>query len=148
MSLFGLLIGLFSIHLGNWLSKLQAIRTKWEFNNGSEDTEKAARRECKYALAEVFNWQPAVMTIIIAGFGVNVLCFFNGVRIAGQVTFPSGYVTLYNAFFVIMIALQAVLLIWGYAVAVTLNGDVAKVFPKKKRQPAKAVAPTSGASPS
>ncbi|UAL10152.1 hypothetical protein [Caulobacter segnis] len=128
MSLFGLLVSLFSIHLGNWLSKLQALRTKWDVNSGSGDSERAARRECRFALVEIYNWQPFVMTTIIAGFGVAVLCFFNGVRLAAQVSFPSGYVGLYNGFFGIMITLQIVLLVWGCLVGSKLKADVDKAY--------------------
>lgn len=131
MSLFGLLVSLFSIHLGNWLSKLQALRTKWDVNNGSDPAERSARREVRYALIESYNWQPFVMTVIIAGFGVAVLCFFNGVRIAAEVKFPYGFVTLYNAFFGIMIALQITLLVWGGLVGRKLRADVDTAFAKK-----------------
>ncbi|WP_343698999.1 hypothetical protein [Caulobacter sp.] len=132
MSLFGLLVSLFSIHLGNWLAKLQALRTKWDINSGSGDAERAGRRECRYALAEIYNWQPLVMTTIIAGFGLAVLGFFNGVRLAAQVVFPGGYVSLYNGFFGIMITLQLVLLGWGYCVGSKLKGDIDTAFPKPK----------------
>jgi hypothetical protein len=42
---FGLLINLVSVPLGNWLAKLQALRTKWNINSGSDDKEVAARRD-------------------------------------------------------------------------------------------------------
>ena len=50
MSLFGLLVSLFSVHLGNWLSKLQGLRTRWDINSGSDDREVATRRECSTAM--------------------------------------------------------------------------------------------------
>jgi hypothetical protein len=89
MSLFGLLVSLFAVHLGNWLAKLQALRTKWNVNSGSDDKEVAARRECRYGFVELYNWQPFVMTAIIAGFGLAVVYFFNDVRATTGVTFPS-----------------------------------------------------------
>ncbi|WP_137179214.1 hypothetical protein [Roseomonas sp. AR75] len=128
MTLFGLLVSLFSIHLGNWLSKLQALRTKWDINDGSDDKEVAARRECRYGFVELFNWQPMVMTFIIAGFGFTVLHFFNAVRIDQNVSFPGNYVTIYNAFFVIMLVLQIVLLVWGLFVGFRLRRDINNKF--------------------
>jgi hypothetical protein len=130
MSLFGILISLFSIHLGNWLSKFQGLRTKWDINDGSDEKELSARRECRYTLKELYNWQPLVMTIIIAGFGVGVMIFFNDVRISAKVEFPGIFVYLYNGFFIIMLCLQFGLLIGGYAVGHNLNRDVKGTFPK------------------
>ena len=135
MTLFGLLVSLFSIHLGNWLAKMQALRTKWDVNVGSDEKAVAARRECRYALVELFNWQPFVMTVIIAGFGLAVLDFFNTVRTAKAVAFPAGYVTIYNAFFWIMIVLQVFLLLYGLTVGWRLKQDIDKQFPKPKVQP-------------
>ena len=135
MSLFGLLVSLFSIHLGNWLAKMQALRTKWDVNVGSDEKAVAARRECRYGLVELFNWQPFVMTVIIAGFGLAVLDFFNTVRAANKVAFPGGYVTIYNGFFGIMIALQIFLLLHGLRVGWGLKQDIEKQFPKPKVQP-------------
>ncbi|OJY72102.1 MULTISPECIES: hypothetical protein [unclassified Rhizobium] len=133
MGLFGLLVSLFSIHLGNWLSKLQGLRTKWDINNGSDDKEIAARRECRYTMAEVYNWQPFVMTVIILAFGAAVLYFFNDVRHANTVVFPSIFVYLYNGFFGIMFVLQAFLLLNGWSVGQGLKNDIDTQFPKPKR---------------
>jgi hypothetical protein len=130
MSLFGILVSLFSIHLGNWLSKLQGLRTKWDLNSGSEEKEGDARRECRYTLRELYNWQPLVMTIIISGFGVGVLVFFNDVRTSAAVEFPGIFVYLYNGFFIIMLGLQLALLINGYVVGHDLTKKVKAAFPK------------------
>ena len=135
MSLFGLLVSLFSIHLGNWLAKMQALRTKWDVNSGTGDNEKAARRECRYSLVELYNFQPFVMTVIIAAFGISVLCFFNSVRAANHVVFPGNFVLLYNGFFVIMLLLQLFLLGYGWSVGHRLRADVDAAFPKPKAKP-------------
>jgi hypothetical protein len=135
MSLFGLLVSLFSIHLGNWLSKLQGLRTKWDLNSGSDEKELAARRECRYTLKELYNWQPLVMTIIIASFGVGVLIFFNDVRTSAAIEFPGIFVYLYNGFFIIMLCLQIGLLFGGYVVGHNLKKDVALAFPRPKPAP-------------
>lgn len=134
MTLFGLLVSLFSIHLGNWLAKMQALRTKWDINSGTNDTAVSARRECRYGLVELFNWQPFVMTGIIALFGYGVLDFFNTVRTARSVSFPAGYVTIYNGFFVIMLVLQVFLLVYGFSVGWRLKKDIATAFPKPKQK--------------
>jgi len=130
MSLFGLLVSLFSIHLGNWLAKLQALRTKWDINSGSGDKELAARRECRYGLVELYNWQPFVMTAIIAGFGLAVLDFFNQVRTAEKIVYPGGFAVLYNVFFIIMIVLQLFLLGYGWRIGSKLKRDINTAFPK------------------
>lgn len=130
MSLFGLLVSLFSVHLGNWLSKLQALWTKWDINSGSDDKEVAARRECRYTFAELYNWQPFVMTVIIAGFGLGVLFFFWDVVTTKNVQFPSIFVVLYTGFFVIMIVLQGFLLWSGYDVGERLKAALAAAYPK------------------
>lgn len=135
MTLFGLLVSLFSIHLGNWLAKMQALRTKWDIHVGSDEKAVGARRECRYGLVELFNWQPFVMTAIIAGFGFAVLDFFNTARGANKVAFPAGYVTIYNAFFWIMIVLQIVLLIYGLVVGMSLKRAIDTQFPKPKAKP-------------
>lgn len=132
MSLFGLLVSLFSVHLGNWLAKMQALRTKWDINSGSDEKAVAGRRECRYGLVELYNWQPFVMTLIIAGFGFAVLAFFNEVRTTADVVFPSTFVLLYNLFFGIMIALQLFLLVNGLCVGASLKKDIGKAFPKPK----------------
>jgi hypothetical protein len=132
MSLFGLLVSLFSVHLGNWLSKLQALRTKWNINSGSDDKEVAARRECRYDIVELYNWQPFVMTAIIAGFGIAVVYFFNDVRATAGVTFPSIFVCLYNGFFIIMLILQVFLLFSGWSVGKNMKAKIAAAFPKPK----------------
>lgn len=132
MSLFGLLVSLFSIHLGNWLAKMQALRTKWDINSGSGENEIAGRRECRYGLVELYNWQPFVMTLIIAGFGFAVLAFFNDVRTTAKVVFPGTFVLLYNLFFGIMITLQLFLLTNGLWVGARLKRDIDKAFPKPK----------------
>jgi hypothetical protein len=132
MSLFGLLVSLFSVHLGNWLSKLQALRTKWDINSGSDDKERAARRECRYGFVELYNWQPFVMTAIIAVFGLSVLYFFNDVRSALSVIFPSIFIWIYNGFFAIMILLQFFLLHSGWTVGERLKADIEAAFPKPK----------------
>jgi hypothetical protein len=132
MSLFGLLVSLFSVHLGNWLAKLQALRTKWNINSGSDDKEVAARRECRYGLVELYNWQPFVMTIIIVGFGLAVVYFFNDVRATANVAFPSIFVWVYNCFFVIMVLLQVILLFGGWRVGQDLKAKIAAAFPTPK----------------
>lgn len=133
MSLFGLLVSLFSIHLGNWLSKLQALKTKWDINNGSDPKEVALRRECRYGFIELYNWRPFVMTGIIAGFGLAVLYFFNDVRTARNVVFPSIFVALYFGFFIIMIALQLVLLVTGWRVGETMKAELHKAYPPRPK---------------
>jgi hypothetical protein len=132
MSLFGLLVSLFSVHLGNWLAKLQALRTKWNANSGSDDKEVAARRECRYGFVELYNWQPFVMTGIIAGFGIAVVYFFNDVRATAGVTFPSIFVWVYNGFFIIMLLLQVFLLHSGWRVGNEMKAKIATAFPKPK----------------
>jgi hypothetical protein len=142
MSLFGLLVSLFSVHLGNWLAKLQALRTKWNINNGSDDKEVAARRECRYGLVELYNWQPFVMTVIIAGFGLAVVYFFNDVRTKAGVAFPSIFVWVYNGFFVVMLVLQIFLLVSGWHVGKEMKAKIAAAFPAQKN-PAPAPKPKS-----
>uniref|UniRef100_UPI003BAD162C hypothetical protein n=1 Tax=Stappia sp. TaxID=1870903 RepID=UPI003BAD162C len=132
MSLFGLLVSLFSVHLGNWLSKLQGLRTRWDINSGSDDREVATRRECRYIMAEIYTWQPFVMTLILMIFGGSVLYFFNDVRNTSRVTFPSIFVCLYNSFFAIMFALQIFLLFSGWRVGERLKKDIEAQFPKPK----------------
>lgn len=68
------------------------------------------------------------MTLIIAGFGLTVLDFFNTVRIDQKVSFPGHYVTIYNAFFLIMLILQTVLLVWGLVVGFRLRRDINNKF--------------------
>jgi len=135
MSLFGLLVSLFSVHLGNWLSKLQALKTKWRINSGSDEKEVAARRECRYTFVELYNWQPFVMTLIIAGFGIAVLYFFNDVRATARVAFPSIFVCLYNGFFIIMLLLQVVLLFSGWSIGKEMKATLDKAFPKPQTKP-------------
>jgi len=135
MTLFGLLVSLFSIHLGNWLAKMQALRTKWDINSGTDDKAVAARRECRYGLVELFNWQPFVMTAIIAAFGIGVLDFFNTVRTSENVRFPAGYVTIYNGFFVVMLILQVFLLLYGLFVGWGLRKDINRAFPRPQPKP-------------
>jgi len=135
MTLFGLLVSLFSIHLGNWLAKMQALRTKWDINSGTDDKAVAARRECRYGLVELFNWQPFVMTAIIAAFGIGVLDFFNTVRTSENVQFPAGYVTIYNGFFVVMLILQVFLLLYGLFVGWGLRKDINRAFPRPQPKP-------------
>ncbi|OAI07189.1 hypothetical protein A1353_07485 [Methylomonas methanica] len=135
MSLFGLLVSLFSVHLGNWLAKLQALQTKWKINSGSDDKEVAARRECRYSFVELYNWQPFVMTAIIAGFGIAVLYFFNDVRAFAHVAFPSIFVCLYNGFFIIMLLLQGFLLYSGWSVGKAVKAELEKAYPKPKPKP-------------
>jgi hypothetical protein len=130
MSLFGLLVSLFAVHLGNWLAKLQGLRTKWDINSGSDDKEVAARRECRYAMAEIYNWQPFIMTTIILCFGAAVVYFFNEVRSASGVAFPGIFVGLYNSFFVIVLVLQIFLLINGWRVGRDMKSRIAAAFPK------------------
>jgi len=130
MTLFGLLVSLFSVHLGNWLARLQALRTKWNVNNGTDDKEVAARRECRYGFVELYNWQPFVMTAIIAGFGIAVVYFFNDVRITSKVTFPGIFVLIFNGFFMIMLILQLFLLYSGWSVGREMKTAIGKVFPK------------------
>lgn len=132
MTLFGLLVSLFAVQLGNWLSKLQALRTKWNINSGSDDKEVAARRECRYGLVELYNWQPLVMTVIIAVFGLAVVYFFNDVRRTAGVTFPGIFVWVYNAFFIIMLLLQFFLLYSGWRVGSELKNNIDAAFPKPK----------------
>ncbi len=130
MSLFGLLVSLFAVHLGNWLAKLQGLRTKWEINSGSDDKEVAARRECRYVMAEVYNWQPFVMTGIIMVFGIAVVYFFNDIRLASGVAFPGIFVWVYNGFFIIMFILQIFLLASGWCVGQDMKTKIAAAFPK------------------
>lgn len=129
MSLFGLLVSLFAVHLGNWLAKLQGLRTKWEINSGSDEKEVAARRECRYAMVEIYNWQPFVMTIIILCFGGAVVYFFNDIRVAAKVAFPGIFVWVFNSFFVIVLLLQVILLINGWCVGREMKAKIAKAFP-------------------
>jgi hypothetical protein len=129
MSLFGLLVSLFAVHLGNWLSKLQGVRTKWEINSGSEVKEVAARRECRYSMAEIYNWQPFVMTVIILCFGAAVVYFFNDVRVAAKVAFPGIFVWVFNSFFTIVLLLQVILLISGWCVGREMKANIAAAFP-------------------
>lgn len=129
MSLFGLLVSLFAVHLGNWLAKLQGVRTKWDINSGSDDKEVAARRECRYAMAEIYNWQPFIMTIIILCFGAAVVYFFNDVRSASGLAFPSIFVWVYNSFFVIVLVLQIFLLVNGWLVGHDMKSRIAAAFP-------------------
>lgn len=128
MSLFGLVVSLFSVHLGNWLSKLQGLRTRWDINSGSDDKEVAARRECRYVMAEVYTWQPFVMTLILMSFCGSVLYFFNDVRNSSGVVYPSIFVFIYKSFFIIMFVLQAVLLISGWRVGQGLKQEIDKQF--------------------
>jgi len=132
MSLFGLLVSLFAVHLGNWLAKLQGLRTKWDINSGSDDKEIAARRECRYVMVEVYNWQPFVMTAIIMCFGIAVVYFFNDIRLASGVAFPGIFVWVYNGFFIIMFALQLFLLANGWRVGQDMKAKIAAAFPKPK----------------
>lgn len=133
MSLFGLLVSLFSIHLGNWLAKMQALRTKWDINSGCGDKELAVRRECRFGLVELYNWQPFVISVIISGFGVAVLNFFNQARNADKIVYPGGFVLLYNAFFVIMVAFQIFLLGYGFLIGSKLKRDIDSAFPRPAR---------------
>lgn len=124
MTLFGVLVSLFSIHLGNWLSRVQGLRTKWTLNNGSGEKEIAARREVRYTFAELYTWQPLVMTVILLLFAGGVVFFFNDVRVSQSVQFPSIFPLLYNAFFVIMGVLELFLLIAGYVACWKLREDI------------------------
>ncbi|CDZ59630.1 hypothetical protein [Neorhizobium galegae] len=132
MSLFGLLVSLFAVHLGNWLAKLQGLRTKWDINDGSDEKEVAVRRECRYAMAETYTWQPFVMTAIILCFGAAVVYFFNDVRNASGVAFPRIFVWVYNSFFIIVLLLQIFLLFNGWRVGESLKTDIEIQFPKPK----------------
>lgn len=132
MSLFGLLVSLFAVHLGNWLAKLQGIRTKWDINDGSDDKEVAVRRECRYAMAEAYTWQPFVMTPIILCFGAAVVYFFNDVRTTSGVTFPGIFIWVYNSFFVIVLVLQAFLLVNGWRLGESLKQDIETQFPRAR----------------
>lgn len=124
MSLFGLLVSLFSVHLGNWLSRIQGLRTKWNLNNGSGEKELAARREVRYTLAELYTWQPLVMTIVLILFAGGVVFFFDDVMVSQAVQFPSIFPILYNGFFAVMVALQVLLLVLGYRAAQKLDKDI------------------------
>jgi hypothetical protein len=130
MGLFGLLVSLFSVHLGNWLAKLQALQTKWRINSGSDEKEIAARRECRYNFVELYNWQPFVMTSIIAGFGLAVLYFFNDIRVSEKIVFPGIFAPLYNGFFIIMLLLQMFLLFSGWKVGSSMKAALEKAYPK------------------
>ncbi len=125
ITMVGLLISLFNVQLGNWLSKLQGLRTKWGMNSSrTDEKERQARRECRYTLAEIFNWQPAVMTTIIVLFAAGVVFFFNDFRLSAGVAFPSIFVYLYNGFFAIMMGLQIFLVISGYVVGYRLKREI------------------------
>ena len=125
----GLLVSLFSVQLGNWLSKLQGQTTRWDSNHSTTDPEEmAARREVRYAFDEIFNWQPGVMTGIITVFVFGVVYFFNDFRISAGVEFPSIFVLLYNGFFGIMIGLELFLVIFGYRVGFRLKAKIKQTF--------------------
>lgn len=132
MTLFGLLVSLFAVHLGNWLSKLQALQTKWSINNGSDPSELAARRECRYEFVELYNWQPFLMTFIIVCFGAAVVYFFNDVRASSGTVFPGIFTYVYNSFFVVALLLQLALLLSGWRVGTDLKSKIAAAFPKPK----------------
>ncbi|OWY03754.1 hypothetical protein B6V75_10055 [Thioclava sp. F1Mire-8] len=129
LSLFGILISLFSVHLGNWLAKLQAIRAKWQTNRGSSAEAKAAKRECRYDFAEIYNWQPFVMTVILLGFAAAVLWFFYDVQSSEAITFPSIFDYVFYGFFAVLIALSLFLLCSGYNVGEYLRKEIEKEFP-------------------
>lgn len=127
----GLLVSLFNVQLGNWLSKLQGQTTRWNLNDSTTDEkEMAARREVRYAFDETFNWQPGVMTTIITAFAGGVVYFFNDFRISSGVEFPSIFVYLYNGFFGIMIGLELFLVILGYVVGFRLKAKIDERFPR------------------
>ncbi|MDC7675183.1 hypothetical protein [Asticcacaulis machinosus] len=128
MSLFGVLVSLFSVHLGNWLAKLQGLRTKWDMNNGSDEKEISARRECRYTMAEIYTWQPFIMTVIILGFAIGVIYFFHDVSCHLKVVFPSIFVPLYYSFFGIMIVLELFLLYSGWQLGRALTADIKAQF--------------------
>ncbi len=101
----------------------------WDINGGSDPKDVSARRECRYGFIELYNWQPFVMTAIIAGFGLAVLYFFNDLRISRQVVFPSIFVDLYFGFFIVLILLQLFLLRSGWKVGETLKEELHKAYP-------------------
>lgn len=131
----GLLVSLFNVQLGNWLSKLQGQTTRWDSNHSTTDTEEmAARREVRYAFDEIYNWQPGVMTAIITAFAGGVVYFFNDFRISAGVIFPSIFIFLYNGFFGIMIGLELFLVISGYVVGSRLKAKIKSTFVKAKTE--------------
>lgn len=124
MSLFGILVSLFSVHLGNWLAKLQGMRTKWNANNAEKDDEVKARREVRYSFAEIYTWQPLVMTIVLLCFAASVVGFFVHVWVGQAVAFPSIFPIIYIGFFVIMGGLEIFLLVTGRRVGSQLDKDI------------------------
>ena len=128
LTLFGLLISLFAIHLGTWLARLQSLRTRWDINRGDGPAEYAVRRECRYVFVELYNWQPFVMTLILMLFGGGVLVFFNTLQLSSAIALPWGFVLLFNGFFALMIVLQLVLLVSGYLVGRDLKAQISSAF--------------------
>lgn len=129
MSLFGLLVSLFSVHLGNWLGKLKALRAKWEANSGSTDDELKVKRECRYSHLELYSWQPFVMTGLLIGFSSAVLFFFYDVKKTCSLQYPSIFIEIYTAFFIIMPVLSITLLIGGWRIGKDLKNKIKTTFP-------------------
>lgn len=128
MSLFGILVSLFSIHLGNWLSRLQGIKAKWDSNQGNLEPNRQAQRECRYDFIQTYNFQPFVMTPIIIGFAVLVGVFFHQIRSENSINFPCMYITIFNLFFGIMIALSGFLLYCGWRIGSSLGAEIRSKF--------------------
>jgi hypothetical protein len=113
LTLFGLLISLFSIHLGTWLGQLTSLKTKWELNAGSREESIAARREVRYELKGLYTHVPFLLTFIIVGFALGVLWFAwtNWSLIVDKT--PLGFAVLFFGFFVVMFCVTIYLLIRG-----------------------------------
>lgn len=124
LTLFGLLISLFSIHLGAWLGQLTSLRSKWDLNQGSTSEKKGARREVKYELKGIFTHVPFLLTSVVVLFasGVLYLAICNWNALSNKT--PQGFGVLFFGFFAIMILVTLYLLIRGWLIGRSLQNEI------------------------
>ena len=137
LTLAGLLGTFFYIHLGEWYRDVQALAVKWEINKlGEEESEKTARRECRYEAEQMAGWTILTTSIAITLFIILIallsiiLWVLNPDR--GIAWVFVGIVGI--AFLVAYLLLSGYFLILGYRKARKIWREAADAFPLPKQR--------------
>ena len=130
LTLAGLLGTFFYVHLSNWLQELLKLQAKWRQNKrGTDDSQQAAKRECRFEIKEHFNHVPFVVACVVSLF-ICLLWADSSKMLAPATsdTLVSGLKRMLDVFMVLYFALTTYLLGHGFLIGwrITRELDASK----------------------